>query len=230
MKPIATMTRIATIATIMEEEESLSAIKKGGRCMAMMTGRLLASVRCEVDKRMILKRPRDSYVSRFPCYAPCMLTAGDTAPAFAAKDQHGNVHTLDQYKGQWVLLYFYPKDDTQGCTAEACTMRDNIVKMKDWKVTVIGVSTDDVESHKKFADKYELSFTLLADTEKEIVNAYGVWAEKSIYGKTYMGTLRNSFLIDPEGKITKVYEDVKPEKHAKDVLRDMAAMDNEGMK
>jgi len=104
-------------------------------------------------------------------------------------------------------------------------MRDNIVKMKDWKVTVIGVSTDDVDSHRKFADKYDLSFTLLADTEKKIVNAYGVWAEKSIYGKKYMGTLRNSFLIDPEGKIAKTYEDVKPEKHAKDVLRDMAALD-----
>jgi len=154
-----------------------------------------------------------------------MLQAGDIAPAFSAPDQNGETHSLDQYKGQWVLLYFYPKDDTQGCTAEACTMRDNIVKMKDWKVTVIGVSTDDVDSHRKFADKYDLSFTLLADTEKKIVNAYGVWAEKSIYGKKYMGTLRNSFLIDPEGKIAKTYEDVKPEKHAKDVLRDMAALD-----
>lgn len=154
-----------------------------------------------------------------------MLTAGNIAPAFAAKDQNGDVHTSDQYKGQWILLYFYPKDDTQGCTAEACSMRDNIVKMKDWKVTVIGVSIDDVESHKKFADKYELPFTLLADTDKEIVNAYGVWAEKSIYGKKYMGTLRHSFLIDPDGKIRKVYEDVKPDKHAKDVLRDMAEMD-----
>lgn len=155
-----------------------------------------------------------------------MLTAGNPAPAFSAQDQNGDVHTLEQYKGEWILLYFYPKDDTQGCTTEACGMRDNIVKMKDWKVKVIGVSTDDVESHRKFADKYDLQFTLLADTDKKIVNAYGVWAEKSIYGKKYMGTLRNSFLINPEGTIVKIYEDVKPEKHAKDVLRDMAAMDN----
>jgi thioredoxin-dependent peroxiredoxin len=150
-----------------------------------------------------------------------MPTAGKAAPAFSLPDQDGKTHTLGDYKGKWVLLYFYPKDDTPGCTVEACTIRDQFKDFKKIGAEVIGISTDSVKSHKKFADAYELPFTLLADVNKEMVGEYGVFGEKKFMGRTYMGTKRTSFLIDPKGKVAKVYEKVKPLAHAAEVIADL---------
>jgi len=146
------------------------------------------------------------------------------APDFTLADQDGKIHKLSSYKGSWVLLYFYPKDNTTGCTAEACAMRDYFPNFGKFKAKVLGVSIDSVKSHKKFADKYKLPFTLLADEEKKVVNKYGVWAKKKFMGREYMGTLRMSFLINPEGKIAKVYEKVNPAMHASEVLKDLGEL------
>ena len=149
------------------------------------------------------------------------LSIGDKAPAFNLPDQHGVKHALKDYAGSWVLLYFYPKDDTPGCTKEACSFRDNLPSFKKLDVQVFGASVDPVKKHAKFAEKYELPFTLLADEEKTLVNDYGVWAKKKFLGREYMGILRMSFLIDPKGKIAKIYEDVKPTEHVEEVLADL---------
>lgn len=149
------------------------------------------------------------------------LKIGSKAPAINLPDQDNNKHKLSDSLGQWVLVYFYPKDDTPGCTTEACTIRDNFPKLGKLKAKVFGISTDSVASHKKFAEKYKLQFTLLSDEKKEVVEKYGVWAEKSMYGRKYFGTLRNSYLIDPQGKIAKIYEKVKPAIHAEEVLADL---------
>lgn len=130
--------------------------------------------------------------------------AGEKAPAFTSKDQNGNPVSLDQFKGQKVVLFFYPKDSTPGCTAEACDFRDNYQGLKKDGIEVLGVSVDDEKSHQKFIAKHELPFTLLADTDKSIVEAYGVWGEKSMYGKKYMGTNRTTFIINEEGTIAHV--------------------------
>lgn len=143
------------------------------------------------------------------------------APDFSLPDQTGKMHSLAEYKGRWVLLYFYPKDDTTGCTKEACAFRDAWAEFGKLNAVVLGISIDTVKSHDKFAKKYKLPFTILSDEKKEAVEAYGVWDEKSMYGRTYMGTLRTSFLIDPQGKIVKIYEKVKPEIHAEEVLMDL---------
>ena len=148
---------------------------------------------------------------------------GTVAPEFTLPDQDGKEHTLAEYQGSWVLLYFYPKDDTPGCTIEACTIRDQFKDFKTIGAIVLGVSTDTVASHKKFATAYELPFTLLADEHKEVVGTYGVFGEKKFMGRTYMGTMRTSFLIDPKGRIAKIYEKVKPEKHASEVIADLKA-------
>ncbi len=144
-----------------------------------------------------------------------------TAPDFTLPDQDGKNHTLSDYKGQWVLVYFYPKDDTPGCTTEACTLRDNFPAFKKLKIQVFGISTDSIKSHKKFANKYELPFTLLADEEKKVVGKYDVWRVKNMYGREYFGIVRNSYLINPDGKIEKIYEKVKPATHAEEVLNDI---------
>lgn len=149
------------------------------------------------------------------------LKAGDKAPAFSLQDQDGKTHTLSDYAGQWVLLYFYPKDDTPGCTKEACTLRDNLPRFADMKAKVLGVSADTVAKHKKFAEKYRLPFTLLADVEKTVVEAYGVWGEKKFMGRTYQGINRMSFLVKPDGTIAKVYPKVKPAEHAEEVIADL---------
>ncbi len=146
---------------------------------------------------------------------------GQAAPAFTLLDQDGKEHTLGDYKGKWILLYFYPKDDTPGCTIEACTIRDQFKDFKKIGAEIIGISTDSVKSHKKFADAYELPFTLLADENKEMVGEYGVFGEKKFMGRTYMGIKRTSFLIDPKGKVAKVYEKVKPLAHASEVIADL---------
>jgi peroxiredoxin Q/BCP len=152
------------------------------------------------------------------------IKAGDAAPGFSLPDQDGVVRSLGDYLGSWVLLYFYPKDDTPGCTKEACSLRDNLPDLKGLDCVVLGVSVDSVKSHRKFADKYGLPFTLLADEGKEVVGQYGVWGLKSMMGREYMGTMRTSFLIDPKGAVARVYEKVKPDEHAAEVLRDLAEL------
>ena len=154
------------------------------------------------------------------------LKKGNMAPDFKAEDQDGKLNTLSDYRGQWVLMYFYPKDDTPGCTKEACAIRNIMPDFHKLKLQVFGVSIQDSKSHKKFADKYDLPFTLLADPDKKIVKKYGVWGKKKFMGREYMGTLRNSFLINPRGRIEKVYEKVNPEIHATEILEDLKNLKN----
>ena len=146
------------------------------------------------------------------------LQQSDTAPAFSTTDQDGNKVSLKDFKGSKVVLYFYPKDNTPTCTDEACNLRDNFAALKAKGVIVLGVSPDDEKSHKKFEAKYSLPFPLLVDTEMKILNAYGVWAEKSMYGRTYMGVVRTTFLINEKGKIDHVIEKVKSKEHSKQII------------
>jgi peroxiredoxin Q/BCP len=146
------------------------------------------------------------------------LKEGQQAPEFTGKDQEGNTITLSQFKGQTVVLYFYPKDDTPGCTAEACDFRDNYAGLKAKGIVVLGVSVDDEKSHQKFVTKHSLPFTLLADTDQSIVTAYGVWGEKNMYGKKYMGTNRTTFLIDEEGVISHIIKKVDTKNSTAQVL------------
>lgn len=147
-----------------------------------------------------------------------MLEAGNKAPDFSVKDQDGNKVKLSDFKGKKVVLYFYPKDDTPGCTKQACSLRDGFPKLKQNNIEVLGVSIDDEESHQKFIEKYDLPFTLLADTDKKVVNKYGVYGEKNMYGRKYMGTKRMTFLIGEDGKIKKIFKRVKVAEHADEVL------------
>jgi len=146
------------------------------------------------------------------------LKEGDKAPGFTAKDQNGKTVSLSDFSGKHVILYFYPKDDTPGCTAEACSFRDNYEDMLGKGYEVIGVSTDDEKSHKKFETKYSLPFHLIADTEKSIVEAYGVWVEKNMYGKKYMGTARTTFIIDTQGTIEKIIEKVDTKNASEQII------------
>ncbi len=146
------------------------------------------------------------------------LNEGDKAPDFTAKNQNGEVISLSGFKGKNLILYFYPKDDTPGCTAEACSFRDNYQALTQQGFEVIGVSTDDEKSHKKFESKYSLPFNLIADDEKSIVEAYGVWVEKSMYGKTYMGTARTTFLIGPDGIIKNIIKKVDTKNSSQQIL------------
>lgn len=148
------------------------------------------------------------------------ISEGDKAPAFTLPDQNGDTHKLSDYKGKWVLVYFYPRDFTPGCTKEACEFRDNWAEFKKRNIVVLGISMDSVERHEKMAAKHELPFTLLSDEKKEVVKKYGVYAKKKLAGRSYFGIKRMSFLIDPKGKVIKVYEKVKPTEHALQVLED----------
>jgi thioredoxin-dependent peroxiredoxin len=147
------------------------------------------------------------------------LKVGDAAPDFAVNDEKGNKVSLSDFKGKKVVLYFYPKDNTPGCTAEACNLRDNYQALLKAGYVVLGVSTDDEKSHQKFIDKFELPFPLLADTTKELHEKYGTWVEKSMYGKKYMGTARVTFLIDEHGKIEEIIEKVKTADHTAQILK-----------
>ncbi|MBN2070377.1 MAG: thioredoxin-dependent thiol peroxidase [Candidatus Krumholzibacteriota bacterium] len=149
------------------------------------------------------------------------LKEGQKAPAFSLPDQNGDTRKLADYSGQWILLYFYPKDDTSGCTKEACAIRDDFPRFEKLRIKVLGVSKDSVASHLKFAQKYELPFTLLSDERLDMLKKYGVWQKKKMAGREYMGIVRMSFLIDPAGKIAKVYRKVKPAEHAGEVLEDL---------
>ncbi len=153
-----------------------------------------------------------------------MLTSHISAPHFTLPDEDGVSRSLSDYKGKWVLLYFYPKDDTPGCTVEACTIRDQFENFKQIDAVVLGVSADSVKSHKKFKLAYELPFTLLSDEKKEVVTLYDVWQKKKMMGVEYEGIVRASYLINPEGVIEKVYPKVTPKTHAQEVLADLALL------
>ena len=155
-------------------------------------------------------------------------SVGTKAPDFTLQDQDGVSHTLSQYKSQWVLIYFYPKDNTPGCTKQACTLRDAEPAFEKLDAVVLGISGDSVASHKKFVEKFQLPFPLLADTDRNVIEAYGSWGKKKLMGREYMGIFRNSFLISPDGTVAKVYEAVKPEKHAEEVLADIALLTHGG--
>lgn len=147
------------------------------------------------------------------------LKAGDRAPEFSAPDQHGKTVTLKDYAGKKLVLYFYPKDDTPGCTAEACSLRDNHDALLKQGFSILGVSPDNEKKHQKFIAKYELPFDLLADTDNAVALAYGVWVEKSMYGRKYMGIARTTFIIDEKGIISEVIEKVDTAKHAGQILK-----------
>ena len=153
-----------------------------------------------------------------------MLEEGKKAPAFSLKNQNGETVKLSDFAGKTVVLYFYPKDDTPGCTTEACAFRDQHSKLEKAGAVVLGVSPDDEKRHAKFAGKYGLPFTLLADTEHEVAEKYGAWGEKSLYGRKFMGIIRSTFLIGANGKIAKVWPKVKVDGHAEDVLAAIKAL------
>jgi len=153
-----------------------------------------------------------------------MPTIGQPAPAFTLETDTGETVSLTDFKGQNVVLYFYPKDDTPGCTTEACEFRDSMPRFTKDTTVILGLSPDSVTSHAKFKAKYELPFTLLADTEKVVAEAYGVWKEKSMYGRKYMGVDRTTFLIDGMGVLRHVFEKVKPAGHAEEVAKAIAAL------
>lgn len=153
-----------------------------------------------------------------------MLPISTTAPEFSLPDQNEVIHTLSQYKGKWVILYFYPKDDTPGCTKEACTIAEVYNDFSQLGVTVLGVSKDTPASHKKFAEKYNLPFTLLSDESTSVMQAYEAWKKKLLFGKNFLGTLRVTYIINPEGKIAKTYPNVDPANHALNILADLKTL------
>ncbi len=147
-----------------------------------------------------------------------MLTVGSKAPDFTLGDQEGNAHTLSDYAGKWVVLYFYPKDNTPGCTRQACAFAAAYDDFRQKGIAVIGISKDSVASHARFAEKFALPFTLLSDPELVAIRAYGVWQEKKLYGKVSMGVVRTTFVIDPAGNIAKIMPKVKPDTNAAEIL------------
>ncbi|MFN0087175.1 MAG: thioredoxin-dependent thiol peroxidase [Blastocatellia bacterium] len=147
------------------------------------------------------------------------LKVGDKAPAFSLKDAEGKTVRLADFKGRKLVLYFYPKDMTPGCTTEACAFRDDYSQLKKRGVEVAGVSADDAASHRKFTDKHSLPFPLLSDPDHEMIEKYGAWGEKNMYGKKYMGIMRHTYIIDEEGRIAHIFLKVKPATHAQDVLK-----------
>ncbi len=152
------------------------------------------------------------------------IEVGQKAPAFSLEDQEGRAHRLKDYAGRPLILYFYPKDDTPGCTREACAFRDSLPDFGKTKATVLGVSVLDVASKAKFGKKHRLNFPLLADADHEVADKYGAWKKKSMYGKTYMGVARMTYLIRPDGKVGRRWDDVKVDGHAKDVLDAIRAL------
>ena len=148
-----------------------------------------------------------------------MLEIGTKAPAFSMPDENGTLHTLEEYRGKKVILYFYPKDNTPGCTKQACGFSELYPQFLEKGAVVLGVSKDSAASHKKFADKYELPFTLLADTSTQMLQTFGAWGEKKMYGKTVMGTIRKTFIFDENGVLTEIIEKVDTKNHADQILK-----------
>lgn len=153
-----------------------------------------------------------------------MLEAGTKAPEFSIPDQNGQIHNLKDYLGKWLILYFYPKDLTPGCTTEACNFQESLPDFKESGALILGVSKDSVKQHKKFAEKHHLTFPLLSDENSDVCERYGVWQKKSMYGKEYMGINRSTFLINPQGKIAKVYPKVDVKLHQAEVLNDLKVL------
>jgi peroxiredoxin Q/BCP len=153
-----------------------------------------------------------------------MLSQDQVAPNFTLPDQSGKEHTLEDYRGRWVVLYFYPKDLTPGCTTEACNFRDEFTDFQSLDAAIFGVSKDSIKRHQKFAEKYQLPFTLLSDESGEVCEKYEVWKEKSLYGKSFMGIVRTTYLINPDGKIAKIYPTVKVKDHVNEVLNDLETL------
>ena len=151
------------------------------------------------------------------------LEPGQEAPDFEAPTQTGDTLRLSDYRGQWVALYFYPKDDTPGCTKQACNLRDGEMQLKQAGIAVIGVSEDDTASHEAFADKYDLPFPLVADPDHDVLNAYGVYGERNMYGNTFMGTKRTTYLIDPDGIVRHVFKRPKTGEHTAEILKKFEA-------
>ena len=147
------------------------------------------------------------------------LKINDKAPSFTLLSTEGKEISLEDFKGKKVVLYFYPKDDTPGCTKEACSFRDNLARVKKKDAVVFGISADGAKSHKKFTEKYDLNFPLLSDETKEVINAYGVWKKKSFMGKSYMGIERTTFIIDEQGKIIHIFSKVKVDGHVEEILK-----------
>ena len=152
------------------------------------------------------------------------LKENQKAPSFALPDQDGKTHKLADYKGQWVLLYFYPKDDTPGCTKEACNFRDNLARVQSVGAVILGVSADSEARHKKFADKEHLNFPLLADTDHTVCESYGFWKPKKMMGHEFLGIIRSTCIIDPHGAVRKIYSPVKVTGHVDEVLHDLTAL------
>lgn len=146
------------------------------------------------------------------------LKVGDKAPGFSLRDQNGNSVSLDGYLGKKVIVFFYPKDDTPGCTVEVCNFRDDFELYEEKNAVLLGISKDGEESHKKFISKFNLPFTLLCDEDHAVAEAYGAWGEKSMYGRKYMGIVRTTVVVDAEGNVEQIYEKVKPKDHSKDLL------------
>jgi len=153
-----------------------------------------------------------------------LIEPGKKAPAFTLKDQNGKTHTLHDYQGRPLVLYFYPKDDTPGCTAETCAFRDNLPKFSSEKAAVLGVSILDEQSKARFAGKYDVTFPLLADADHEVAEKFGVWQERSMYGRKFMGVARTTYLIGPDGKVIRRWDKVKVDGHAEEVLEAVQAL------
>ncbi len=152
-----------------------------------------------------------------------MLKTGDKAPEFELMDQNEKVHNLKMYKGKKVLIYFYPKDDTPGCTTEACNFRDSFDDLSSLGLVILGVSKDNIKSHKKFADKYNLNFPLLSDESTNMIKSYDAWRPKKFMGREFLGIVRKSVLINEDGNISKIYEEVKPATHSSEITEDIKA-------
>lgn len=150
-----------------------------------------------------------------------MLKEGVTAPSFSLKDQNGKVHSLKDYKGKKIVLYFYPRDNTPGCTKQACAFRDSFTDYKKQDIVILGISSDSEQSHKKFIEKHNLPFDLLVDEKHDVLEKYGAWTKKTLYGKIFMGIQRITYIVDENGKILKTYPKVKPEENAKQILQDI---------
>ena len=150
-----------------------------------------------------------------------MLETGIKVPNFSLADQNGQVHNINDYRGRWVIIYFYPKDLTPGCTTEACNFQDALPDFTSIDAVIFGISKDSVDKHKKFADKYNLHFNLLSDENSDVCEQFGVWQKKSMYGKEYMGIVRSTFIVNPDGKIVKVYPKVKVNEHHTEILNDL---------
>ncbi len=178
-------------------------------------------VKAAPKKKATPQKPAKASAEAATPDAAASALVGKSAPSFTLPDQDGNSWSSDQLKGKPYVLYFYPKDDTPGCTKEACGVRDHYAEFRAKGVPIFGVSADTVASHRKFADKYNLPFPLLADPDRKVIEAYGAWREKSMYGRTYMGIQRMTVIVGPNGKIVKEWPKVSPEEHAAEILREL---------